>query len=246
MPGIKKINAEQEEQKANSGFSGGSELILNADGDQALIAVVATGDDDDDDRIATFYRHSYNQGTTGEGAEQWRFVFCKKSVDEECALCNDSIAAQKRFGFWAYVYAIIRKAPGTGDDWKPVVHAGEKLYQREIKDFRIVSLPFGRNSVYWNQFCGIYYENGAMNKSILRVKRTGSRRETVWNVSLTNKAVDWKAIGDGGNKLESIKDFLMGEEQKRKEQREAVSLIDNSVEDKEDSKNGDLDTNDLF
>lgn len=223
MPGIERIQEHQEEQRAASTFSNNTELILNADGDQALIAVVSSGKDDTDGRIDEYFRHSYQQ-TGDDGSERWVFSFCKRSVEQQCELCDNDVGAQRRFGFWAYVYSMFRKAPGTSDGWKEITHAGEKLYQREINDFRIVSLPFGRNNMYWNQFCGIFYENGAMNQSILRIKRVGSKRDTTWSVQVTAKVVDWKTIGNGGDNLSSVKEYFIDTEKKREQKNESVAL----------------------
>ena len=221
MPGIKKINQGAEQRATSSSNSfGPSELILNADGDQAIVAVCASGNDDNDDRIINYYRHSYKD----EDENRWIYAFCKKSIDERCELCDRDLGAQNRFGFWAYVYALLRKNSGQGEGWKEVEYGGERLYRLDINDYKVVTLPFGRNDMFWNQFIGIFYEHEAMDKVAIRVKREGSGRDTVWSIGATSKVIDWKEIGKGRDDLGSVNDFFISREAKRTQQTESVAL----------------------
>lgn len=224
MPGIDKINKEREERFGNRPqSSGGSELILRSDGDQAIIAVVASGNEDNDNRISAFYRHV---DKNDEG--QWEYGFCKRSIDERCDMCDNDKVPQHRFGFWVYVYSLLRKEAGQGDGWKKTAYGKETFYELEINNFKMLSLPFGRNEMIWNQFMGIFHENGAMNKVALRVKRDGSGRDTVWNITPTNKQVDWDEISDDGEKLGTVKDYYIEADERRKQQSEAISLTSTS------------------
>jgi hypothetical protein len=221
MPGIEKINQGAEQRTASTtGSFGPSELILNADGDQAVVAVVASGNDDNDDRIVNYYRHSYKD----EEENRWIYAFCKKTINERCEMCDRDLGAQNRFAFWAYVYFLLRKNPGSGEGWKEIIYGGEKLFQLEIKDFKVVTLPFGRKDMFWNQFVGVFYEHEAMNKVAIRVKREGAGRDTVWSIGATSTAVNWKEIGNGGDSLGSVNDFFMDRDAKRNQQTESVAL----------------------
>ena len=174
MPGIASINNRID--KASSGDAAGfygQELFLN-DGDQALVAVVASGHDDDDtaDLIDDFYRHSYSS-TNPDGSTKWNYTFCQKSVDTACSLCDEGLNPQFRFGFWSYVYYVLHKNPHSQGEWTEVNFANQTYYKQDVEDFRIISLPFGRNEMIWNQFISVYFEQGAMDKMVMRVKRDG-------------------------------------------------------------------------
>ena len=51
---------------------------------------------------------------------------------------------------------------------------GRKLYKEEVNDFRVIGLSFGRSDYIWNQLVDVYSDWGALNKGVLRVKRTGT------------------------------------------------------------------------
>ena len=52
--------------------------------------------------------------------------------------------------------------------------SGRKLYKEEVNDFRVIALTFGRSNYIWNQLVDIYNDWGALDKGVMRIKRTGT------------------------------------------------------------------------
>ena len=225
MPGIDKINQQKEDQPKSSGFSNRTELIMNQPGDVAVVAVVSDGSDSEDDRLSSYARHSY-QDDDG----RWIYAFCKGTVDKLCSMCEEGRPVQNRFAFWAYVYALQRKVAQQGDSWRQETKGKETVWTLDINDFRMVTLPFGRQDTFWKQFTDVYYEHGAMNKVALRITRDGSGRETSWRIATTPKTINWDELPSNDN-LPSVKDHFLEIEAQRQQAIEAVSLSDSNDDD---------------
>jgi hypothetical protein len=184
MPGIAKINQAQKEQAENrSSTNSGNynyELSLRRDSDQAIMVIASTGHDEgpDSERIDDFLQHRF-QDETNEN--RWTFAICKTPFDEPCPYCERSIGTQHRFAFWAYVLKSYSKEAGQSPNWKEEKVGTDLMYGLEINNFRVVSLPFGRNDATWQQLVDIYQDYGALNATAIRVKRSGTDISTNWS-----------------------------------------------------------------
>ena len=247
MVGISRLN---DNVRANQGIGGllNRELILSADGDQAAIAIVTTGDDNDNNvgLLNIIYRHVFQ-----DNDNLWQFNTCKKSFDnaEDCELCQEGISRQQRFAFWAWVYTQIKKnRPDQNSQlWEEVKTRTGTMYQMPICAFRVVSFPVGKSHMYWNELVDIYNEQGSLNKLAMRIGRNGAGRDTTWKMSLTNNDVNWNEIRKESDEtvedLPSILDYYK-EQDVRREEFKRVPLSDNdnkvnSSNDSEDNFDGD-------
>ena len=66
--------------------------------------------------------------------------------------------------------------------------SGKKLFKEVVNDYRVVSLGFGRSDYIWNQLVDVYSDWGALNKGVMRIKRTGAGMyDTSYQISATPK-----------------------------------------------------------
>ena len=185
MAGIKSIvqNRKQDYQ------TGGLELWLK-DGDQAHVAVIATGEENDA-RLDDFYRHTVQIRSTGDDAQvSWNNVLCDARNGKKCTLCDSGNKPQHRFGVWTYVYRIVH-SENRDNAWKATkLKTGNVVYVEDVNDFRVFSQGFGQKDYIWNAFVDIYTEYGALNMNVVRIKRSGSgMKDTSYLIRPTADAV---------------------------------------------------------
>ena len=53
-----------------------------------------------------------------------------------------------------------------------------------------MTLSFGANNINWNQLVDVYGDNGALDKSVIRVKRRGSSLDTTYTITSTNGSIE--------------------------------------------------------
>ena len=218
MSGISSVNRNIENRK---GGMQSSELILSDDGDFALIAALV--DNDDDDSVGDFIRHTY-QDEIGN----WNFDLCKNTVGDRCDLCDRDIRKQYRFGFWAWVYTLGKKTEGKGEGWNLIQNRSGSYYEREVNDFKLVTLPMGRADNYWNMFYDIYQLGNFEN--ILRIGRKGKgQMDTQWSIISTNKKVDKKDISDRSH-LPGVVNYFV-QQAESKEDNRPVPLVGGDEDD---------------
>ena len=51
---------------------------------------------------------------------------------------------------------------------------GKKVFREDVKDFKVLSLGFGRGDANWNQLVDVYSDWGSLDKGVMRLKRTGT------------------------------------------------------------------------
>tara|TARA_R110000824_G_scaffold74443_6_gene189254 strand:- start:3995 stop:4684 length:690 start_codon:yes stop_codon:yes gene_type:complete len=166
MGGITRIqNSREESQRAGSGDGPPNKEIWLKDGDQVFLTSVATGDENDN-LLDELYLYTFRLGT------RWTNVLKDERVDMS-DVPSDARPSHK-FAFWTYVHNVIH-AEKRVDSWEEVEGpGGKKSFRENVNDFRIVSLGFGRNDTLWNQLVDIYSDWGALNKGVIRIRRTGS------------------------------------------------------------------------
>ena len=68
---------------------------------------------------------------------------------------------------------------------------GRKLFKEEVNDFRVIALTFGRSNYIWNQLVDVYNDWGALNKGVVRIKRTGTGMyDTSYTLTATARESD--------------------------------------------------------
>jgi hypothetical protein len=106
------------------------------------------------------------------------------------------------------------------------------MWEQEINDFRIISLPFGKTDMYWKLLLDISYEEKGLNKKAVRVSRSGLGRETVWGLKTVNEpTINWKEIGVGVEELAGLNDYFMERETAKNAIVEDSVTLDSEEED---------------
>jgi len=156
-----------------------SKEIWLKDGDQVFLTSLATGDENDK-FLDEIYLYTFRLGN------RWTNVLKDERVDMS-SVPEDSRPSHK-FAFWAYVHNIIHSEK-KNDDWEEIEGpASKKVFREDVNDFRIMALGFGRSDYLWNQLVDVYSDWGALNKGVLRIKRTGAGvYDTSYALSATPK-----------------------------------------------------------
>ena len=179
MSGITRIQQGREDsRRPDVTFTPGKEIWFK-DGDQVFLSSVATGSDDDK-YLDELYLYVFRAGT--------RLVNLLKDDRVDTSIVPDDVRASHKFAIWAYVHNIIHLEK-RNDDWIEIAGpAGKKMYREDINDFRIISLSFGRSDYIWNQLVDVYNNWGALNKGVIRIKRTGQGMfDTSYSITATPK-----------------------------------------------------------
>ena len=165
MGGISAIqNRVEERANPQTSQSAGQEIFFK-DGDQAFLTPVATGEENDL-LLDEVYLYTYRSGN--------RWINLLKDDDVDASDVPDNIRASHKFAFWAYVHDIMHTEKRF-DDWDEVEGPqGKKMFVQHVNDFRVIPLGFGRSNYIWNQLVDVYNDWGALNKGVVRVKRTGT------------------------------------------------------------------------
>ena len=78
------------------------------------------------------------------------------------------------------------------------------MFVQHVNDFRIIPLGFGRSNYIWNQLVDVYNDWGALNKGVMRVKRTGTGMyDTSYTLTATARKTDVPA-----EKLDKVSDLV--------------------------------------
>ena len=181
MSGIAKIQKKIDDSRkpVTSSNAPGRELWFK-DGDQVFLSSIATGAENDKflDEIY-LYTLRIGNGFTN--------VLKDDRVDTS-AIPSENYPSHK-FAVWAYVHNVIHTEK-RNDTWEEVEGpAGKKVYREDVNDFKIISLNFGRSDYIWNQLVDVYSDWGALNKGVIRVKRTGQGMyDTSYSITATPKS----------------------------------------------------------
>ena len=179
MSGITRIQQGREEsRRPDVTLTPGKEIWFR-DGDQVFLSSVATGSDDDK-YLDELYLYVFRAGT--------RLVNLLKDDRVDTSIVPEDVRPSHKFAIWAYIHNIIHLEK-RNDDWVEIEGpSGKKMYKEDINDFRIISLSFGRSDYIWNQLVDVYNDWGALNKGVIRMKRTGAGMyETSYSITATPK-----------------------------------------------------------
>ena len=179
MSGITIIQQGREEyRRPDVTFTPGKEIWFR-DGDQVFLSSVATGSDDDK-YLDELYLYVFRAGT--------RLVNLLKDDRVDTSIVPEDVRPSHKFAIWAYIHNIIHLEK-RNDDWVEIEGpSGKKMYKEDINDFRIISLSFGRSDYIWKQLVDVYNDWGALNKGVIRMKRTGAGMyETSYSITATPK-----------------------------------------------------------
>ena len=180
MSGIARIQKRIDESRkpTTSGNAPGRELWFR-DGDQVFISSIATGAEDDK-FLDELYLYTLRIGN--------RFTNVLKDDREDTSAIPDENRPSHKFAIWVYAHNVIHTEK-RNDDWVETEGpAGKKMYREDINDFRIISLGFGRSDYIWNQLVDVYSDWGALNKGVVRIKRTGQGMyDTSYSITATPK-----------------------------------------------------------
>lgn len=248
--GIQGIN---ERLKNRRVLSGSNEIILADDGD-AVVGVVASSGHDDDGLVATFYRHTYKDESTGN----WKFPICqKRTFGGTCRLCDTGEGGppRHRFAFWMWVTSLFKTSAPNDEGWTPLqVERGQTLFERPVRDFRIMQLPVGRAEMNWEMFVDMYEVFGSLDDVTIKVSRKGKALNTLWDISETPRMnprkCDWNEL-DPNNKrfdLMPILDYYKGlnNDSNDDEDLDTTSLSDTDSSRNENDDDDNSIINDLF
>ena len=194
MGGISAIqNRVEESANPQTSQTTGQEVFFK-DGDQAFLTPVATGEENDL-LLDEVYLYTYRSGN--------RWINLLKDDDVDASDVPDTVRASHKFAFWAYVHDIMHTEKRF-DDWEEVEGPqGKKLFVQHINDFRVIPLGFGRSNYIWNQLVDVYNDWGALNRGVIRVKRTGTGMyDTSYTLTATARNTDVPA-----DKLASVSDL---------------------------------------
>lgn len=186
MAGLSDINKREQERAATRVSNSNRKEVWLRDGDQVFLRSVATGEDGDN-MLEELYLFAYQ---TDAGAWSSALVDPETSKPMGGAPVPEGKSPSHKFAFWAYVSEIIH-AEQRRDDWEEIQSAsgGRTAYKETVNDFRIMTLPFGRNNQYWNLLVDQFEDWGGLNNGVLRIKRTGAGLDTVYTLSPVSRDV---------------------------------------------------------
>jgi hypothetical protein len=180
MSGIARIQKRIDDSRkpAASNNAPGRELWFR-DGDQVFLSSIATGSEEDK-FLDEIYLYTLRIGNG--------FTNVLKDDRVDTSAIPDENRPSHKFAVWAYIHNVIHTEK-RNDDWVEVEGpAGKKMYREDINDFRIISLSFGRSDYIWNQLVDVYSDWGALNKGVIRIKRTGQGMyDTSYSITGTPK-----------------------------------------------------------
>lgn len=257
MPGILDIDSSHKEAVANrpNNFQTYHELRLK-DGDTAFVNIVPSGKTEDI-RLGSFYTHRIS-GISVKGKPFQADVLCRlrtnvdskpdnPTLEDTCTYCDQGVNARQKFGFWVWVYCVLRNSQNTDKEnpWEEfVLPAGQRVYKQTVNDYWIFAQGFGQKDYLWNQVKDIYNDSGALNKRTVRIRRTGSGRDdTSYSITILADEVEGldvplkvKELPEEGAswKLEDLASpiqFFMDKEDAFNNNTKAESLDDDDVDD---------------
>lgn len=185
MAGLGDINKREQERQANRAANQDRKEVWLRDGDQVFLRSVATGADGDA-MLEELYLFAYQ---TDSGTWQSALVDPETSKPMSGNVPEGKSPSHK-FAFWAYISEIIHSEQRR-DEWEEVKSAsgGRTAYKETVDDFRIMTLPFGRNNQYWNMLVDQFEDWGGLHNGVLRIKRSGAGLDTTYTVSPVSRAV---------------------------------------------------------
>ncbi len=180
MSGITRIQTSREDSRrpAQQDRPAGKEIWLK-DGDQVFLTSIATGDENDT-LLDELYLYTFRVGN------RWMTVLKDERVDDTDV--PDDTRPSHKFAFWAYVHEVIHAEKRVAE-WEEIEGpSGKRLFKETVNDYRVISLGFGRSDYIWNQLVDVYSDWGALNKGVMRIKRTGAGMyDTSYQISATPK-----------------------------------------------------------
>ena len=182
MGGINRIAQKQEKRQTGGGTGTPGREIWFRDVDQAFLTPVATGEEGDD-RFDEIYMYTYRVN------DRWTNKLSDDDIDTSDV--PDNVRPSHKFAFWAYVHEILHPER-RNENWMEIQGPqGRKLFKEEVNDFRVIALTFGRSNYIWNQLVDVYNDWGALNKGVVRIKRTGTGMyDTSYTLTATARESD--------------------------------------------------------
>ena len=182
MGGINRIAQKQEKTQTGGGTGTPGREIWFRDGDQAFLTPVATGEEGDD-RFDEIYMYTYRVN------DRWTNKLSDDDIDTSDV--PDNVRPSHKFAFWAYVHEILHPER-RNENWMEIQGPqGRKLFKEEVNDFRVIALTFGRSNYIWYQLVDVYNDWGALNKGVVRIKRTGTGMyDTSYTLTATARESD--------------------------------------------------------
>ena len=182
MGGINRIAQKQEKTQTGGGTGTPGREIWFRDGDQAFLTPVATGEEGDD-RFDEIYMYTYRVN------DRWTNKLSDDDIDTSDV--PDNVRPSHKFAFWAYVHEILHPER-RNENWMEIQGPqGRKLFKEEVNDFRVIALTFGRSNYIWNKLVDVYNDWGALNKGVVRIKRTGTGMyDTSYTLTATARESD--------------------------------------------------------
>lgn len=195
MAGIKKVFQRREEE-AKAKQQNTINLWLK-DGDKAYGMIVPDGGPDDlrfDSVFVHTFPVTYDNGSVGR-----RTILCPKTfvaeganfLRETCETCSEDSKAysSEKFAFWMYVFNVLhdKQRDETWEELKGVT--GQVKYKEEVNAFKVFSMGPGKNDYLLKQLVDLYNEQGALNKTMVSISRSGAgMKDTSYNIALvTNR-----------------------------------------------------------
>tara|TARA_R110000824_G_scaffold9814_3_gene43423 strand:+ start:1060 stop:1770 length:711 start_codon:yes stop_codon:yes gene_type:complete len=186
MAGLSDINRREQKRAEGRVSNAARKEIWLRDGDQVFLRSVATGEDGDA-MLEELYVFALQ---TDSGS--WQTVLADPETNRPMGNVEvpEDRRASHKFAFWAYVSDIIH-SDRHRDDWEEIQSAsgGRTAYRETVNDFRIMTLPFGRNNQYWNMLVDQFEDWDGLHNGVLRVKRSGTGIDTTYTVSPVSRAV---------------------------------------------------------
>ena len=207
--GIASINKKIETITESAG--GGMEMFITKSGDSLFFAVPS---ELDDSSVADYYRHQVRLDVGGQ--MKHRYLYCKNHrFDMPCKFCDildkdpQDHKRQWCFAFWAYIFSQTTNIqPKSMDGWKEeTTRSGRKYYERDVQEWKLITLPFGRSRSNWNNFNELY-ENDNFSK-VIKLVRNGEMLDTNYSFSAVNsKEVKFDELV-GFSELPAVHDYFL-------------------------------------
>lgn len=225
--GLKEMQEKSAEVAALSGQNRMSHIFID-DGESALIRFV-----DDDEMIQTKI-HEYEELTpTGK---RYRKAYCPENLyGKPCKWCAAGNYAKNLYVFLTYVYYILRKKqnPALNDNpeatkWEAIKQSGQVLYKEEVKDFRVLRLKWGKDSVNKNMVLNFANAYGTLTDRDYVFSRSGAGIRTSHSLIPKDKEDLSSEAKEAISNAPSINEVLNITSEDRSEAKASAEAQDNS------------------
>jgi len=191
MGGISMISQRRGQMNAPATTTNNQSELWFRDGDQALIKSLASGKDD----IAYLQLYRYRDGNTFKTVLASIYDDQKDEFVLPEGLTIDGVPENlnlsHQFALWTYVDEVFHTDKRV-ESWEVVSgKTGKEMYKEVIQDFRVIKLTFGRGDIVFGQFEEIFNDEGSLDKSPIRIKRTGAgMQDTNYHINSLNRELE--------------------------------------------------------